>query len=231
MKSRTLLLPAVLVLVLAWVPQARAGGKEAARVASAAEVLESLVRIPEKGIPPALLREAHAVAIFPDVVKAGFILGGRHGHGVLLVREPSGFWSNPIFLTVTGGSIGWQAGVQGTDLVLVLRTPRSVDRLLQGRGKFTLGADASVAAGPVGRELAAATDVQLKAEILSWSRSRGLFGGLSLSGDSVRVDWDANGRFYGNPHVTPADILANRGILLPEAAVGLRNVLGKLAAR
>jgi lipid-binding SYLF domain-containing protein len=144
---------------------------------------------------------------------------------VLLVRDPAGGWSNPIFLTMSGGSIGWQAGAQSTDLVLIFRTARSVDRFLKGKGKLTLGADASVAAGPVGREAAAATDMQLKAEIFTYSRTRGLFAGVSVAGDVVRIDWAGNERFYGNREVCPADILANHNILIPEAALRLRATL------
>jgi lipid-binding SYLF domain-containing protein len=209
---------------------ARAQGKDISLVVSATEVIECLTAIPERGIPPALLCEAQAVAIFPDMIKASFILGGRHGRGVLLVRDPVGGWSNPIFLTMSGGSIGWQAGAQSTDLVLVFRTMRSVDRFLKGKGKLTLGADAAVAAGPVGREAAAATDVQLKAEIFTYSRSRGLFAGVSVAGDAVLIDWKGNERFYRNPAVCPADILANRNIVIPEAALQLRATLARVTA-
>jgi lipid-binding SYLF domain-containing protein len=227
MRPRLLAAVLTLLCLLAAASQARAQGKDIALVDSAAEVINCLAAIPEKGIPPALLCDAQAVAIFPDMIKASFILGGRHGRGVLLVRDPVGGWSNPIFLTMSGGSIGWQAGAQSTDLVLVFRTARSVDRFLKGKGKFTLGADASVAAGPVGREAAAATDVQLKAEIFTYSRTRGLFAGVSVAGDAVRIDWGGNEHFYGNRQVCPADILANRGILIPEAALRLRATLAR----
>ncbi len=221
---------ALLLLLAAPAPQARAQGKEVATVTAALDVLNSLNAIPEKCIPPAMLCDAHAIAIIPDVIKAGFIIGGRHGRGVLLVREPLGGWSNPIFLSLTGGSIGWQAGAQSTDLVLIFRTARSAERILKGKGKLTLGADAAVAAGPVGREAAAATDLQLKAEIYTYSRSRGLFAGLSLAGDALCVDWAANERFYANPNVTTADILAGANILLPEVALKLRMTLARQAA-
>lgn len=230
---RLRLAPAVLTALIALAaaaPQARAQARDITLVNSAAEVIDCLAAIPEKGIPPALLCDAPAVAIFPDMIKAGFILGGRHGRGVLLLRDAAGGWSNPIFLAMSGGSIGWQAGAQSTDLVLVFRTARSVDRFLKGKGKLTLGADASVAAGPVGREAAAATDVQLKAEIFTYSRTRGLFAGVSVAGDVVRIDWAGNERFYGARAVCPADILANRGIVIPEAALRLRATLARQTA-
>jgi len=215
-----------------WLPIARAQAppsKETATVAAAIEVLDCLAGIPEKCIPPAMLCDAQAVAIVPDILKAGFVLGGRHGHGVLLVREPGGGWSNPIFLTVTGGSVGWQIGVQRTDLVLIFRTQRSVNRLIEGKGKFTLGADAAIAAGPVGREAAAATDAQLKAEIYSYSRSRGLFAGVSLAGDVIRVDHAANECFYNVRGAPTADIVAGRIPMIPEVALRLRLALAKYA--
>ena len=221
---------ALLFLLAAPPNQARAQGKEITLVGSAAEVIDCFTAIPEKCIPPALLCEAKAVAIFPDMIKAGFILGGRHGRGVLLVRDQVGGWSNPIFLTMTGGSVGWQAGAQSTDLVLIFRTVRSVDRFLKGKGKITLGADAAVAAGPLGREAAASTDLQLKAEIYTYSRSRGLFAGVSVAGDVVRVDCTGNERFYGNRNVCPADILMCRNIVIPEAALKLRTTLGRQTA-
>ena len=132
--------------------------------------------------------------VAPDVVKGGFVLGARHGHGVLLVRQKGG-WSDPVFVTLTGGSIGLQAGVSATDLFLVIRNARSLDRIFKGAGKLALGADATVAAGPVGREVAGATDAQLKAEILAYSRTRGLFGGVALDGDTILVDHAANERY------------------------------------
>ena len=173
----------------------------------AVEVLNDLAAAPEKGVPPRLLQDATAVIVAPDVLKGGFVLGARHGHGVLLVRQKGG-WSDPVFVTLTGGSIGLQAGVSATDLFLVIRNARSLDRIFQGAGKLALGADATVAAGPVGREVAGATDAQLKAEILAYSRTRGLFGGVALDGDTILVDHAANERYYGKRKVTVAEIVA-----------------------
>src|SRR3954466_9467259 len=134
-----------------------AGPPDRSTIAESIEVLNDMAGAPEKRVPPKLLQEASAVIVAPDVVKGGFVVGARHGHGVLLVRQKDG-WSDPIFVTVTGGSLGLQAGVSSTDLFLVIRNARSLDRIFKGAGKLALGADATVAAGPVGRELAGATD-------------------------------------------------------------------------
>jgi lipid-binding SYLF domain-containing protein len=188
-------------------------------VRSADQVLQEVMVIPAKSIPAALLAEAQGVAIIPNVLKIGFIAGVRRGHGVVLVRDPDGEWGLPQFVTLTGGSVGWQAGVQGTDVILVFMTKKSIDGLLGG--KFTIGADAAAAAGPVGRNASAATDVRLKAEILSYSRSRGLFAGLALDGSAIEIDGDAQLNFYGSA----AGQLPAR---IPETAVRLRQDLVNL---
>lgn len=166
-------------------------------IAQCEQVLAELIAIPGRQIPAALLAEAQGVAIVPRVLKIGFVAGGRRGHGVVLIRDAEGGWSLPRFVRLTGGSVGWQAGIQGTDVVLVFRTRRSVENLLNG--KFTIGVDAAAAAGPVGRNAAAATDASLQAEILSYSRSRGLFLGASIDGSAIELDEGANGAFYGSP--------------------------------
>ena len=160
-------------------------------------VLAELVTIPGSEIPARLLAEAHAVVIVPRVIKVGLVAGARRGHGVVLVRSTDGTWGLPRFVTLTGGSLGWQVGVSGTDVVLVFTTERSVNGLLNG--KFTIGVDAAAAAGPVGRNAAAATDTSLQAEILSYSRSRGLFIGASIDGSAIEFNHAANTAFYGSP--------------------------------
>lgn len=199
----------------------------AEKVRTAAVVLEQIMAIPEQAIPPQLLGDAHGVAIIPDVIKAGFVVGGRHGRGIMMVRQADGEWSNPLFVSVTGGSIGWQIGAQSTDLILVFKTPRSVEGIL--RGKFTLGADAAIAAGPVGRRVEGATDAELKAEIVSYSRSRGLFAGISLEGASLQVDDAAIDRYYGQ-QASPREILGGQGSAPPEAQK-VKGLLQKYAAR
>ncbi|HBA88340.1 MAG TPA: hypothetical protein DCZ75_10240 [Geobacter sp.] len=180
---------------------------ETKKVQESAAVLKKIMKIPEKGIPPALLKDAKAIAIIPGVIKGAFIVGGRHGTGVLSVHEESGVWSDPIFVSITGGSVGWQVGGSSTDLILVFKELKDVEKLT--KGKFTLGADAAVAAGPVGRKASAATDVKLKSEILSYSRSRGLFAGVSLEGAALLVDDDANAAYYGGA-IPATDILAGK---------------------
>src|SRR5262249_21635012 len=173
--------------------------RELRTVESAIETIEALAAVPLKGIPPTLLQDAKGVAIIPHVVKAGFLLGGRFGRGVVLVRQPDGTWSNPVFVALGGGGIGWQAGIQSTDLVLVFKTSHGLDRVLRGKGQLTLGGDVAVAAGPVGRQAEAATDGQLKAEIYSYSRSRGLFAGVSLEGAGLLAAAEAHQEFYPLP--------------------------------
>ena len=150
----------------------------------------------DSSLPGSILEKAEAIAVFPSLVKAGFVVGGSRGHGIISVRDTkSGAWSSPAFLTITGGSIGFQIGVQEVDLVLVVQNRRGLDQLL--KNQFKIGADASVAAGPVGRDASASTDIQLRAQILSYSRTRGAFAGVTLNGSTIRQDRDANERFYG----------------------------------
>jgi len=176
--------------------QAMAGPEEDQRARNAIRVLNDIQAIPEQGIPDKLLDEARAVVVIPDTIKAGLVIGGRRGHGLMSVKNPDGSWSSPAFIKLTGGSIGFQAGVQSSDVVLVFRNDRSLDNIVNG--KVTLGADAGVAAGPVGRNAAAATDGQLKAEIWSWSRARGLFAGVALDGAVLQIDDEANLDAYGS---------------------------------
>jgi lipid-binding SYLF domain-containing protein len=184
----------VLLLILTGGPL-WAGARELSTLSSATEVVRAYDAFPLQSIPPALLRDARGVAIIPHVVKAGFLFGGRFGRGVVLARGPDGHWGQPVFVSLTGGSFGLQAGVQSTDVVLVFKSAHSLDRILRGEGKVTLGGDLSVAAGPAGRQAEAATDAQLRAEIYSYSRSRGLFAGLSLEGAALLPDGEANDAF------------------------------------
>ena len=206
------LLP-VLLLVAA---PAIAGPEEDARAREAVRVLEEIQKIPEQAIPDKLLDEAKAIVVIPDAIKAGLVIGGRRGHGLMSVKTADGTWSNPVFVTLTGGSIGFQAGVQSSDIVLVFRNDRSLDNVVNG--KFTLGADAAVAAGPVGRNAAAATDGQLKAEIWSWSRARGLFAGVALDGAVLRIDSNAQAVVYGST-TTPRMVFEDRAQAAPSNAI------------
>lgn len=191
---------------------------EQATVQAASEVLSEFLDLRVREIPDSLLHNAKGVVIIPGLVKVGFVVGGQRGKGVVMVKEPDGSWRAPMFLTLTGGSLGWQVGAQSSDIVLVFKSQKSVEGLLTG--KFTLGADAAVAAGPVGRRAAAATDSELKAEIYSYSRSRGLFAGISIDGSVLEIDERANATYYG----------AGGAATVPEAALSLVQSVAKLTA-
>jgi lipid-binding SYLF domain-containing protein len=197
------------------------------RAKNAVRVLGDIMQAPDKSIPQDLLRDAKAIAVIPDLLKIGFVLGGRRGEGLISVKQPDGTWSNPSFITMTGGSIGFQAGVSSTDVILVFRTQRGVDSIVGG--KFTLGADASAAAGPVGRTTSASTDAQLKAEIYSYSRARGLFAGVALDGAALRIDYDANEAVYG-AGITPRRIFEGGVSNVPAPVVDFRDRLEEYTA-
>ncbi len=213
------------VLAMPRADEGRSAG-QIEKIEDAVRVLEEMTKESDKSIPAGLIRNCAGIAIIPDVIRAGLIIGGRHGRGFVLVRGKDGGWSDPAFIEITGGSLGWQAGVQSADIVLVFRTPRSVEHL--GQGKFTLGADIGVAAGPLGRTAEASTDAAFKAEILSYSRSRGLYAGLTLQGSSLHEDGKANRRFYGR-QVSPKDIFAGRVRAAAETTAKLKAALAELA--
>lgn len=173
---------------------AAAQGVETDRLTEASKVLDEVLSAPDKGVPQSILEKAQAIVVIPSTVKGALIIGAQRGKGVMSAKTANG-WSAPAFVTLTGGSIGLQIGGQATDIVLVVVNERGIDNLAQNT--FKIGGDASVAAGPVGREAAAATDYKLQAEILSYSRSRGLFAGVSLAGSTIRADRDANEKIYG----------------------------------
>jgi lipid-binding SYLF domain-containing protein len=170
------------------------------------------------------LADAQGIAVVPNVIKGSFVLGIRHGRGVVLVRDEKGQWRPPTFVTLTGGSLGYQVGLQATDIILVFKTRKSVQGLLGG--KFTLGADAAVAAGPVGRQAAAATDTTLKAEIYSYSRSRGLFAGVCLDGSALSIDSAAGAAYYVPAGPNPA---VGQPSTLPPSAVQLVELVTRYA--
>jgi lipid-binding SYLF domain-containing protein len=192
-------------------------------VRDAAQVLYEIMAIPARRIPADLLRSAEAVAIVPGVVKIGFIAGIRRGHGVIIMKDGEGEWTLPQFITLTGGSVGWQAGAQVTDVILVFRTRRSAEGLLSG--KLTLGVDAAVAAGPVGREAEAATDMPLRSEILSYSRSRGLFLGVSLDGSVIEPDGLAHLAYYGSPVMQVPAVIPPSAVTLVQALAAIAPVV------
>jgi lipid-binding SYLF domain-containing protein len=161
--------------------------------------------MPQNEIPRSLLAEAQAIAIVPSMIRGAFVIGVQHGRGVLVARDATGTWQPPRMIRITGGSIGYQIGVQATDLVLIFRTPQSVQNLLSGTIK--IGVDASAAAGPVGRQTSAGTDLRLQAEILSYSRARGAFVGVSIDGSSISLDPTAEMMYYQPPGTVPASAL------------------------
>ncbi len=225
---RPVLLAVAATLSLLLCTSARAGEEQNQRAENAVRVLKEIMQAPDKALPHDLLREAHAIAVVPDVIKAGLIVGGRHGSGLIAVKTRDGTWSNPVFVSMTGGSVGFQAGVSSTDVVLVFRTQRGVESIVHG--KFTLGADASAAAGPVGRTAQASTDAQLKAEIYSYSRARGLFAGAALDGTAIRIDNDANQAVYGEG-VTARRVFDGGVTQVPNAVVEFRDLLEEYTAK
>lgn len=193
------------------------------RVEHADAVVKEMMGIPEKAIPYNLFTQSQAIAIFPHTLKGGFIFGGTFGKGIICVRDAdTGVWSPPAFFTVGGGSFGFQAGIEAIDLVLLIMTQRGVEGLL--KSKVKLGGDIGVATGPVGRRFEAGTDVLLNAEILSYSRSKGLFAGVSIEGATIVEDKDANRAFYGEELMARAIVLEKKA-MLPEAAQRLINTL------
>lgn len=187
---------------------------------AARATLDQFCSLQMESIPQGMLAAAEGVAIFPNMIKGGFLFAGNYGRGVVMIRNADRSWSPPAMCGMGGGSFGFQVGVQAADIVLVFATPQSLQNLLRGN-KVTLGGDASVALGPIGRQANAATDARLGAEIYSYARSRGLFLGVSVSGADLAVDNDANARLYGRFGVTPDDVFNNRGLAVRPEVVQL----------
>jgi len=211
------------LLIFSWPALADDAADARDKVASAIEVMNEIMDSPDKGIPRDLLRKSAGVAIFPAVVKAGFVLGGEYGRGVILHHDVRhNRWSAPAFFSIAAGSIGWQIGAQSTDLVLLIRSERGLKAML--KNEFKLGADVSVAAGPVGRKAQAGTDIELKTEVWSYSRSRGLFAGLSLEGAKLNSLNDYNRGFYGKS-LSAREILLDGKAMVSGPARELSKVL------
>ncbi len=221
------LLSATFLCATLFAGHALAGQEEDQRARNAVRVLSEIQKIPEQGIPDKLLDEGRAIVVIPDTLKVGLVVAGRRGHGLMSVKNPDGAWSQPVFVKLTGGSIGFQAGVQSADVVMVFRNDRNLENIVNG--KITLGADAGVAAGPVGRNASASTDGQLKAEIWSWSRARGLFAGVALDGAVLQIDDEANVAVYGSA-ATPRAIFEGRAGAPSDAVVGFRDQLEEATA-
>src|SRR5579864_7991730 len=225
-----LILTAVVALapIVAITPLMAKDHESAERLNDAAAVFSEVMAAPDKGIPQEMLEHAHCIVIVPDLKTAAFIVGGKYGKGVLSCRNKVGpGWSAPGTVRIEGGSFGFQIGGSSTDLIMLVMNARGADKLLAS--KFTLGGEASVAAGPVGRTATAQTDAQLHAEILSWSRSQGLFAGLALEGATLRQDLDDNAALYGkkleNRHIV------TQGTRPPASAAKLMALLNKYSRR
>jgi lipid-binding SYLF domain-containing protein len=204
---------------------AAAGKDEVKRVGAATTVLNEMMRARDKAIPGNILEKAEAIAIFPGVKKAGFVVGGQWGRGIISVRDKeTRMWSSPAFLTLTGGSVGAQIGGTEIDVILVIMNRSGVEHLLSNQVK--LGGEISAAAGPIGRAGEASTDLQMQAQILSYSRSRGLFAGVTVNGSMIKEDVDANTRFYEKT-LSSEDIVFERAGNSPASVGVLKTALAR----
>ena len=222
-------LPAVAALLALAVslPAQEKADNEIKRIKEVTAVLDEIMAAADKAVPQSVMEKAEGIAVFPSLLKGGLGIGAQHGRGILSVRDKkTGGWSNPAFLTITGGSIGAQIGFQAIDLVLVINNQRGLEQLV--KNQFKIGADAGVAAGPVGREASASTDIQMRAQIFSYSRSRGLFAGVTLNGTTIHQDRDANERFYGVGYRTGQIVFDGMGGS-PEAANDWKATLARYA--
>jgi len=220
---KKLLLAVVVVALAASAFAEDADNKAAARVKAASTVLEEIQSAPDTGIPDEVMGSAECVAVVPSMLKGGFVFGARYGRGVASCRTPKG-WSDPAFFTIEGGSFGLQIGGQAVDLVMLIMNHQGMTHLLSS--KFKLGADASVAAGPVGRHAAADTDWKMRAQVLSYSRARGVFAGLELNGAAVKIDRESTLEFYG--HMQPSSTTLET-VSSPQGAMPFLTSLAKWA--
>jgi len=221
----------LLVLMISFVPTCAAADERTPgveRIEKAVQVLQEMVDLPEEGLPSRLLEKCHGIAVIPGVIKAAYGFGGQYGRGLIVIRNEDGSWSNPAFISLIGGSLGWQIGIQKADIILVFKTGKSIENI--AAGKVTLGADVSVAAGPVGRSAEASTDLDMEAEIYSYSKSKGLFAGVSIKGASIQIDKDANQAFYDKQDISVRDILYGSDIKAPPIVEDLKSALKKRTA-
>jgi SH3 domain-containing YSC84-like protein 1 len=223
-----LLMTTAMVTTLALTPLLAVDNEPAKRLDEAAAVFTEVMAAPDKGLPHDLLQNAHCIVIVPGLKTAAFGVGGKYGKGYLSCRnEGNAGWSAPATVRIEGGSVGFQIGASSTDLIMLVMTERGANKLLESR--FTLGAEGSVAAGPVGRTATAQTDAQLHADILSWSRTQGLFAGLALEGATLREDLDDNATLYGKK-LGSRDIVT-KGVRAPKAAARLLELLNGYSAK
>jgi len=222
-----LIMATTIATTMALTPLLAAENEAEQRLEGAAAVFSEVMTAPDQGISIDLLQKAHCVAIVPDLKTAAFVVGGKYGKGYLSCRrEDGGGWSAPATVRIEGGSVGFQIGASSTDLIMLVMTERGATKLMSS--EFTLGAEASVAAGPVGRTATAQSDVQVSADILSWSRSQGLFAGVALEGATLREDLDDNALLYGK-RLGTSDIVRT-GVRAPAAAARLIALLNEYSA-
>jgi SH3 domain-containing YSC84-like protein 1 len=218
----------IMLAALALTPMLAKDNEPVKRLDEAAAVLSEIMAAPDKGIPHDLLEKSHCIVIVPELKTGAFVVGGKYGKGYLSCRNKSGKgWSAPATVRIEGGSFGFQIGGSSTDLIMLVMSERGAEKLLES--KFTLGGEASVAAGPVGRTTTAQTDAQMHADILSWSRSQGLFAGVALEGATLRQDLDDNATLYGKK-LENKDIVT-KGVAAPKAAAKLLALLNKYSAK
>ena len=219
---------ALLIAAVAIAPLLAKDNEPAKRLNDAATVFSEVMSAPDKGIPQEMLEHAHCIVIVPDLKTGAFIVGGKYGKGYLSCRNKGASgWSAPGTVRIEGGSFGFQIGGSSTDLIMLVMNERGADKLLSS--KFTLGAEGSVAAGPVGRTATAQTDAQMHADILSWSRSQGLFAGVALEGATLRQDLDDNKAIYGSKVENRQIVTSHRRV--PASAVKLINLLNRYSSR
>ncbi len=227
--TRSAVFAVVAVAALAGAVPVAAQQAETRIVEDAIDVFSALDDLPDREVPSFMVKDAWGVAIFPNLRKYGFVVGLQRGQGVLLARTKAGGWGSPLFVSLSGGTVGWQVGVQSVDLVLFFLTPQSVAQALEGR--LTLGVDVAVAAGGFGRQAGAGTDADLRAEIVSYARTRGFFAGATIGSASIDADDRANAAFYGVEALRVPDILAGKVRALPPSAAALRTAIERRALR
>jgi len=220
---RFLILPVLLSSLFVLASATKDESKETERIHKAANVIKDFGKM-EETIPHDLIADCKGIVIVPDLLNGGFVVGGKRGRGVAMVKLDDGTWSDPVFVTLTGGSFGLQIGVQSVDLVLIFRHKGVLTKVKNG--DFTIGGDASAAAGPVGRSTSASTDYKMEAEVYSYSRSRGLFAGISINGSDLAIDKAANAAYYGDS-ITSRDIFETAKINT-DAVKTLKDALGAL---
>ena len=222
MHIKSFLAPVMLISIASTAAVAADRSDEVKRLQRATEVFSEIMKTPDKGIPADLLDKCECVAIVPGLKKGGLGLGGKYGKGVIMCRKSDRNWTAPSFITIEGGSIGFQIGFTQIDVVMLMMNRKGVEKLIDD--KFTVGADASAAAGPVGRQTAAQTNIRMDAEILTYSRAKGLFAGVSLDGATLRQDKDDNRDFYGKD-VDARKILIDGTVAMPAEARSLASAL------